>query len=391
MLAERMNTGFQFSELSRELHIESSGKLAFHLEKMQDLIFQENEGRYSLTEKGQKAVEAIKLLGVSSTDDSNINILSSRVKVSTGVENNNMKVQDPQSNEDLSVSEINNDRLPFGKFLLIGVMLQILFLIVFPVLMGLIVAAISDNDTAFFLTFILIATIDALILGILFTLIIHKKGNTSLKEDFGLAIFALNSWLYILSPLLITGGSYSVLITIMILAIYLVQALGSWISINLISSFSYLNSFPRGFHEGRNNLKFVILLITSLPIMRFDYTYSTIRESSSYSETIAISTSYIGIRGLSYLILFTTILLLFKNNKIIRNFYSSRHRMKVAAIISILNSITFSLIFYPKWVWDKGINNVFPLIIIISLATISSIIGIYMSFNLVKVQMENKM
>ena len=70
MLAERMQDGYAFGDLSRALSIESSGKLAFHLDKLGDLLEQEDDGRYYLNEKGRKAVQAIQILGVRGDDNS---------------------------------------------------------------------------------------------------------------------------------------------------------------------------------------------------------------------------------------------------------------------------------------------------------------------------------
>ena len=48
----------RFSELKRELSIESSGKLDFHLKKLKDLITIE-DGKYILTRDGYAALQAI--------------------------------------------------------------------------------------------------------------------------------------------------------------------------------------------------------------------------------------------------------------------------------------------------------------------------------------------
>lgn len=70
LLAEKINNGANFTNLSKDLQIESSGKLAFHLEKLKgDLIAQSEDGRYYLTDHGKKAVQAIKILGLKSTDE----------------------------------------------------------------------------------------------------------------------------------------------------------------------------------------------------------------------------------------------------------------------------------------------------------------------------------
>jgi len=55
-----------FSELKRELGINSSGKLDFHLKKMEKLIVVNEDGKYTLTREGfaaLQAVEAIKKFG----------------------------------------------------------------------------------------------------------------------------------------------------------------------------------------------------------------------------------------------------------------------------------------------------------------------------------------
>ncbi len=49
----------RFSELKRELGIKSSGKLEFHLRKMNNLIALNGEGKYTLTKDGYAALQAI--------------------------------------------------------------------------------------------------------------------------------------------------------------------------------------------------------------------------------------------------------------------------------------------------------------------------------------------
>ncbi len=49
-----------FSELKKELGIKSSGKLDFHLKKLNGLITLNEEGKYTLTKEGYAALQAIK-------------------------------------------------------------------------------------------------------------------------------------------------------------------------------------------------------------------------------------------------------------------------------------------------------------------------------------------
>ena len=49
----------RFADLKRQLKISSSGLLDFHLKKMNDLIFTNDEGNYVLTEKGFAALQAV--------------------------------------------------------------------------------------------------------------------------------------------------------------------------------------------------------------------------------------------------------------------------------------------------------------------------------------------
>ena len=56
VLAEK---SLSFSELKRELGIKSSGKLDFHLKKLDNLITTNNEGKYTLTREGYAALQAI--------------------------------------------------------------------------------------------------------------------------------------------------------------------------------------------------------------------------------------------------------------------------------------------------------------------------------------------
>ncbi len=56
LLAERP---MGFSELKRELGIKSSGKLDFHLKKLENLIVLNGDGRYTLTKEGYAALQAI--------------------------------------------------------------------------------------------------------------------------------------------------------------------------------------------------------------------------------------------------------------------------------------------------------------------------------------------
>ncbi len=48
-----------FSELKRELGIESSGKLDFHLKKLKGLVILDEDGRYTLTKDGYSALQAV--------------------------------------------------------------------------------------------------------------------------------------------------------------------------------------------------------------------------------------------------------------------------------------------------------------------------------------------
>ncbi len=51
-----------FSELKRELGIESSGKLDFHLKKLEGLVAVDEEGKYCLTKDGYAALQAIEVI-----------------------------------------------------------------------------------------------------------------------------------------------------------------------------------------------------------------------------------------------------------------------------------------------------------------------------------------
>ena len=48
-----------FSELKRELGIDSSGKLDFHLRKLEGLVSVNEEGKYCLTGEGYAALQAV--------------------------------------------------------------------------------------------------------------------------------------------------------------------------------------------------------------------------------------------------------------------------------------------------------------------------------------------
>jgi len=56
LLAERP---MSFSELKRRLGIKSSGKLDFHLKKLDNLIVLDEDGKYTLTREGYAALQAI--------------------------------------------------------------------------------------------------------------------------------------------------------------------------------------------------------------------------------------------------------------------------------------------------------------------------------------------
>ena len=58
-LAERP---MRFSELKRELGVESSGKLDFHLKKLEGLVAVDDDGRYYLTRDGYAALQAIEAI-----------------------------------------------------------------------------------------------------------------------------------------------------------------------------------------------------------------------------------------------------------------------------------------------------------------------------------------
>ncbi|MCD6356962.1 MAG: winged helix-turn-helix transcriptional regulator [Thermoproteales archaeon] len=59
-LAERP---MRFSELKRELGVGSSGRLDYHLKKLEGLIAVDGEGRYCLTRDGYAALQAIEAIG----------------------------------------------------------------------------------------------------------------------------------------------------------------------------------------------------------------------------------------------------------------------------------------------------------------------------------------
>ncbi|MBO3831871.1 MAG: helix-turn-helix transcriptional regulator [Candidatus Brockarchaeota archaeon] len=52
----------RFAEIKRELRINSSGLLDFHLKKLDDLIGVDGEGRYVLNEKGVAALQAVEII-----------------------------------------------------------------------------------------------------------------------------------------------------------------------------------------------------------------------------------------------------------------------------------------------------------------------------------------
>jgi DNA-binding HxlR family transcriptional regulator len=52
----------RFADIKRELRIESSGLLDFHLKKLDNLISIDNEGFYVLNEKGFAALQAVEAL-----------------------------------------------------------------------------------------------------------------------------------------------------------------------------------------------------------------------------------------------------------------------------------------------------------------------------------------
>ena len=52
----------RFADIKRELEIESSGLLDFHLKKLDNLISVDNEGFYVLSEKGFAALQAIDII-----------------------------------------------------------------------------------------------------------------------------------------------------------------------------------------------------------------------------------------------------------------------------------------------------------------------------------------
>ncbi len=56
LLAERP---MGFSELKKKLGVKSSGKLDFHLKKLEGLIILNSDGKYTLTKEGYAALQAI--------------------------------------------------------------------------------------------------------------------------------------------------------------------------------------------------------------------------------------------------------------------------------------------------------------------------------------------
>ena len=61
ILKELSKSPRPFAEIKRELKIESSGLLDFHLKKLDDLIMINKNGLYALTEKGFAALQAVEV------------------------------------------------------------------------------------------------------------------------------------------------------------------------------------------------------------------------------------------------------------------------------------------------------------------------------------------
>ncbi|MCE7733737.1 MAG: winged helix-turn-helix transcriptional regulator [Candidatus Heimdallarchaeota archaeon] len=380
MLAERINAGYNFSELSRELQIESSGKLAFHLEKMEDLIMQSDSGRYNLTDKGKKAVQAVQILGVQSNDNEG---LTSNAKV--------LMKGNRDINQDAPLTISNSKGLHLRDFILLGFLFEIFLIYLLPIGFGLILSSLSENPNTLGMVYLVFTSIGAFSYGIIIPKIADKRGSDEVNTDFGLVLLLLGTWsLLLLLPIIGAISSFGY-IAILLFSSYPFIITGAWLSLKLLNYETDNRVFPLEFYKSKSKYMVTGIVVAFIP---FYSRQITITEHPSEFETLTysftVTSSVIGVTGFTTMLFITFIVLIFRNFNIINRIVTGLGKYVILvgfAIYSLqlnLSDPTF------QQIYDDGTGGRQWLIIIL-LKSLSIIVGGLVGFRVVESHLPNRM
>jgi len=298
MLAEHMQDGYAFGDISRALSIESSGKLAFHLDKLSDLLEQEDDGKYYLNEKGRKAVQAIQILGVRGDDNSDFS------------QPPDVKDVDEINNEINPEDQVKLDPLEsysFKRMTFLNILYS-LFFIAAPSIFILIITQSFSIDTygRLFIT-IFVFSFFSILGGIFFYFHARREKSHQAMKDIGKsALLSFISIAIIVSRLLIGGTGLGITVIIWMILIYC----GVWVADTITKGgivpwHSIL--FIELFKNWKNTVPLVLLVISNYQFAErqiyteklyasdgqgglFVYSSSSFYKSSSEIGSIALST-----------------------------------------------------------------------------------------------------
>lgn len=319
ILADHLNNGFQFSELSRELQIESSGKLSFHLEKLDTLLSQDKDGRYYLNDQGKRVVEAIRLLGVKGYDNKgNLEeIIKSDITVS-------------------KVDEVSTERREYnyGLTFLIGILYQTFVVLLIPVIIIAILAPFI-GDTALLAGFLLMS-LASISLGLLIYWISKRNNNPTALEDIGMVIVASAS-ITVFNIILFED----LLFIFLLIMTYLFAAAGVYLASEFNSAESWENGFI--FNVGLKKSRYAVGGVFVLFLLLFpwyDHGISIRSENGLGSDQFFLFSPVIGMYGIVGLFSSLFILNILYSITKTRNFSLSWKSLSIFIIWQVIHFFT---------------------------------------------------
>jgi len=226
ILADHGINGSQFTDISRELQIESSSKLSFHLEKLAELINQDDTGRYYLNEKGKTAISAIHMLGVEGTDQN---------ETSTPITSTNLKVESTDQDQYNLVNERPSPS--FAMIFAIGLLFQLFIAIGIPLIFAIIFSRIIEDITAIAIIFTIMSAILTLANGGLIYFLTQKNQQDGTFNDLQVIILAISSIYFPIVRRLNMGGP------IFLILPYILLSIGIYVTAELTNSDHWENSF----------------------------------------------------------------------------------------------------------------------------------------------------
>ncbi len=373
LLAERPE-GKSFSDLSRELQIESSGKLAFHLEKLSDFVKKGDNGKYILTENGYKAIQALKLLGVNTEDDLVQNVFVKKTKVTSSESFNELKVKEEKvgnSEEKIVLKEEQGIK----QISLLGVVLVIILGLILPSFVFILTTILNqDQDYNLgFPLFVITAWIGNVVTGYVIGEKILKSSSYEVSANPGLIYTIIIGTEYLFSVFIFLGMGNNFLLVFYVIIMYSGLILGAWTR-HVMKSFNGKFVFLPRFNGDRFLITGLFLfLLSSINWYSKKISYN-IYEGISTSEVISlrIYSGNIGLCGfMGFFVYLLILLFIFSKGNII---YVPSWRPYTATLVTslILGSI---LIFLPYSVFL--INLIFRLPL-----TQVAIILTYLTFSL---------